>query len=650
MTPSQLVAGPDHYCRHESAPVTSSAMHELISRTPKKIIQSQQSVHPAYSIYNNSEYSNQAARVLHNQQQPQNSYHSESPHIQHMYRPQQYSMGVTSATTSAGFDRSRDHQRTPSTSTIASSGPRSPFPQNLAFPHIANSDTLPSQYADYTHGKNMAIRDAAVDQLHHYHNQPSEDLTTDDFAPSRQSMSSYGNDSPATPQSGSGDNDVKVQSMSSNDFRNAIQLHRTESQVYQDELYNPNFVYTSAPSTKSTSTYLSPQRNLITERLQTANAARSTSPNPTVNRERSPYRQSTSPNTLLQEWKPSPGQVGTAANMRLQQKEEAERAELARQHPPLRREPTKTMSPQDAVLEYSHDNEPPLFQDSIPDGYKQHVGGSEQWSGNSFFGQSASAFSGLPTSSQSSVGFPNLTTTDQPFVPDFDFSLLPQPSDQTQSAMFPVSYQTGKLNLNDATPNFPPALPSMESSVSDLGPSSSSQESIVPRNDTPQRPDDTRANTGTYTCTYHGCIQRFETHQGLQKHKRDFHRSQQQQSLKDAASVTSMSSASPESAASPEPSETGMTSAAILARNSQAGPHKCTRINPSTGKPCNTIFSRPYDLTRHEDTIHNNRKQKVRCPLCREEKTFSRNDALTRHMRVVHPEVEAYGKRGRRGD
>jgi uncharacterized Zn-finger protein len=82
-----------------------------------------------------------------------------------------------------------------------------------------------------------------------------------------------------------------------------------------------------------------------------------------------------------------------------------------------------------------------------------------------------------------------------------------------------------------------------------------------------------------------------------------------------------------------------MTSAALM-RNSQAGPHKCDRINPSTGKPCNTVFSRPYDLTRHEDTIHNARKQKVRCHLCTEDKSFSRNDALTRHMRVVHPEVE----------
>ncbi|KAG9864360.1 hypothetical protein KCU77_g2484, partial [Aureobasidium melanogenum] len=87
-----------------------------------------------------------------------------------------------------------------------------------------------------------------------------------------------------------------------------------------------------------------------------------------------------------------------------------------------------------------------------------------------------------------------------------------------------------------------------------------------------------------------------------------------------------------------------MTAAALAERNSQQGPHKCTRINPSTGKPCNSIFSRPYDLTRHEDTIHNRQKQKVRCQYCREEKTFSRADALTRHMRVVHPEIDFHVK------
>ena len=74
---------------------------------------------------------------------------------------------------------------------------------------------------------------------------------------------------------------------------------------------------------------------------------------------------------------------------------------------------------------------------------------------------------------------------------------------------------------------------------------------------------------------------------------------------------------------------------------------RCDRINPSTGKPCNTEFSESYDLMRHEDTIHNSKSLRVRCKICTE-RTFSRNEALTRHMRVVHPEVDFPGKkRGR---
>src|SRR5271156_862185 len=72
----------------------------------------------------------------------------------------------------------------------------------------------------------------------------------------------------------------------------------------------------------------------------------------------------------------------------------------------------------------------------------------------------------------------------------------------------------------------------------------------------------------------------------------------------------------------------------ITLRNSRAGPHKCGRINPSTSKPCNSIFSQPHDLKHHEDTIHKSRNQRIRCHLCTEEKTSSRND-----MRVVHPDV-----------
>ena len=185
--------------------------------------------------------------------------------------------------------------------------------------------------------------------------------------------------------------------------------------------------------------------------------------------------------------------------------------------------------------------------------------------------------------------------------------------------------------LPDSTPDFPAHMISMESTAEE-GPSMpSSQQSLhEPRTQpqhTPQqlqRPQDTSSDAGTYSCTYHGCSLRFDSPAKLQKHKREGHRQ-----------------VSPNNAS-------GSASPNLALRNSQAGPHRCDRINPSTGKPCNSIFSRPYDLTRHEDTIHNGRKQKVRCHLCTEEKTFSRNDALTRHMRVVHPDVDWVGKQKRK--
>jgi uncharacterized Zn-finger protein len=52
-----------------------------------------------------------------------------------------------------------------------------------------------------------------------------------------------------------------------------------------------------------------------------------------------------------------------------------------------------------------------------------------------------------------------------------------------------------------------------------------------------------------------------------------------------------------------------------------------------TGKLCNAKFSRPYDLTRHQHTVHE-RKEKVRCEICGQ--LVSRLDALTRHRRDIH--------------
>lgn len=76
----------------------------------------------------------------------------------------------------------------------------------------------------------------------------------------------------------------------------------------------------------------------------------------------------------------------------------------------------------------------------------------------------------------------------------------------------------------------------------------------------------------------------------------------------------------------------------------------CERINPNTVKTCNTIFSQACDLTRHEDKIHTSCKEKLRCEYCVEETTFSRRDALTRHMWVVHPNENFPGKKKRLGN
>jgi hypothetical protein len=116
---------------------------------------------------------------------------------------------------------------------------------------------------------------------------------------------------------------------------------------------------------------------------------------------------------------------------------------------------------------------------------------------------------------------------------------------------------------------------------------------------------------GTYSCTYHGCKLRFNTQQNLQNHKREGHR---------AAGVSRRG-------------DRGQN------HQHQHGPHICNRINPSTNKVCGSKFSRPYDLTRHEDTIHNASKKKLRCRICPEEKLFSRRDALNRHFKVCHEEL-----------
>lgn len=88
---------------------------------------------------------------------------------------------------------------------------------------------------------------------------------------------------------------------------------------------------------------------------------------------------------------------------------------------------------------------------------------------------------------------------------------------------------------------------------------------------------------------------------------------------------------------------THKSAAEISAQNPN---HQCDLINPATGTPCSKQFSRPYDLIRHQETIHASKKKIFRCVICEgrmnggpgngKQKTFSRGDALSRHIKVKH--------------
>lgn len=389
-------------------------------------------------------------------------------------------------------------------------------------------------------------------------------------------------------------------------------LNRTMSDIYQDELYNTAIMPTTQMTKKPSANQhlLNPYRNVFADRLQAANqghmSARSNSPGMSINRAQSPFRQN-SPmavdynNAALQ---PS-SQMATS--MPISQNGMPPQAASAPGEP-------KTMSPKDALLDFNQGEDatmPPLFTSNQSDFNLGDALGQLRRDSSSSFRQ--------PQTFNTMESYPNQYPT-AGMSQQYSFT-APQ---QQQLERRPSQPQPAPNNLLQHTPEFPASLPSLESTGSEVLPSSEmSPPQAPPKIKDISRPENTTSSGGTYTCTYHGCTQRFETPSKLQKHKREAHR----QTTPGGHLITRDTSS----------------------RNSQAGPHKCERINPSTGKPCNSVFSRPYDLTRHEDTIHNARKQKVRCHLCTEEKTFSRNDALTRHMRVVHPEVDWPGKQRRRG-
>ncbi|KAI0884796.1 uncharacterized protein GGS22DRAFT_146964 [Annulohypoxylon maeteangense] len=564
------------------------------------------------------------------------------------------------------------HQRESSLSSLGSNGPASPYNGNTSNPHIAVTDSSNDAYHDmgngdnsyaYSLGKSLPMADAAfyasampnynhrdnitnanshtrhsgrdtlsgqhmsrdvasADGLPNIANQQQHKLRSDrGLAPAPElsigggsstrshpvsvASSIAGGDSPATPSFHEPEDDCR---RPRNVYNNHVpKLDRTMTDIYNDELFNPNFTITSASPPPQTQIAMSPSNELFAQRLQAANsqhlsAVQSPISNPSRD-DQSPFRQGSPYASAINDF-PQVGmeqmRLGSARQMHQQRKAEREANELQQQ---LARNSTQqqgtpnTISPKDALLDFNESDEGsnmPLFPSQESHNYTMDSARND-----------AVNMASRNISQHSSPSFHSVAST--PMQSGFNFSMpLPQQYPFiAQQRSTPTTSTYSRVSSADA---------------------SNSEGGEVPS----QKPAGASADGGTYTCTYHGCTLRFETPALLQKHKREGHRQ---------ANALSHVRSSPTTSG-------GMPSSLL---NSQAGPHKCERINPSTGKPCNTIFSRPYDLTRHEDTIHNARKQKVRCDLCTEEKTFSRADALTRHYRVCHPDVEFPGKHRRRG-
>lgn len=557
------------------------------------------------------------------------------------------------------------HQRESSLSSLGSAGPASPYNPNTSNPHIAVTDSANDGCHDI-HGAHEAswnyhvvpkpIAEAQDHLYAGYHVYSPMDSSRDvvygttpvasqrshqdrrsvqqhapDFAPGATrshtgsvASSTMGGDSPATPSLGEPEDDRRrrggkgfmdplfnttdLLGSTAAAFINVPKLDRTMTDIYNDELYSPNFsISSAAPSQPQLA--MSPTNDLFAQRLQAANSQHLSvahSPAPVTARDRSPFRQGSPLAPVASRdfggvLSPSRTHFHSARQLREQSKAQEDSRAL-QHHIATRPEPEtpKTISPKDAILEFHEpegDSNFPLFPpDECGDFDVRDVG------------KPVSPSHGLVGTFRG----PNATG-----VPDgSQFTYMPSQQAHAGIPQLPQQY-----------PFIPQRHSSHEGRLK-LAASDSSSAASVSTSVSAPKPNGTAADGGTYTCTYHGCAKRFETPAHLQRHKREGHR--QAHGL-NAVRTTD---------------DSGLASSLI---NSQAGPHRCDRINPGTGKPCNTIFSRPYDLTRHEDTIHNARKQKVRCDLCTEDKTFSRADALTRHYRVCHPDVEFPSKHRRRG-
>ena len=525
----------------------------------------------------------------------------------------------------------KTHRRHPSDSSIASAGPTSPFDPVASHPYILTADTpvADSPYYDDDLARHPPAEPAKSSPAPSPTSFPGAEVEYRDAWIRQAGESELPNQNRIVPK-----------------------FQRTMTDAVEDELFQPSQYYpasTPAPPTQSHrrtssdhSNLLSPYHAYFSDRMQATSQAhllegRASSPTSAWSRERSPFRQGSSfalsvhgldarsPHgriASLSHGHGSPAAVVDGAPLTTAPFDDDDDDDDDGEDDDVVLLPAQaTISPKVSIFDVDDDAGSPLFP-QLPITAITTTGAPPSSMSNP-------VMSSAPTIS--TFGFVHPPPPPPPPLPTpaaglqipQQYPFIPHPRREGSAVSF------ARSSSADIFPDFPAHLTSMESSVSEDDHESAREIG---------RPDDTSADTGTYTCTYHGCPLRFDTPAKLQKHKREGHRHGSSPHHHHHSTASS----------SPVAVDAAAAGAVVTAgHHGQAGPHRCDRTNPSTGRPCGTDFSRPYDLTRHEDTIHNARKVKARCQHCADEKTFSRRDALTRHMRVVHPEIN-FGARARR--
>jgi 26S proteasome regulatory subunit N4 len=489
----------------------------------------------------------------------------------------------------------RAHHRESSLSSFGSAGPSSPYTSNTSNPAVAGDSYndfgdyqhhsskpltpihtplqetfLTPQYGNYYQNSNLGYsmaHDGISKQMNNAQLMPAPELINNSvrraMAVANDSSSPHSSDENKNGETSSSidfwsDNYSHLSDPQASNYKpNIPKLERTMTDIYADELYNPQFQFSSAPqSTPMRTAPASPQNDVFTQRLQAANnqhlSANTQTPLMVPSRERSPFRQGSplAPSNNGFGLQSNSGRFGTASHIREQQKAvndaRAIQQHIARTSP--MESPPKTISPKDVDLVYhesEEDSKAPLFppQERQSPVFRQQPRISHESGENAIDdapSMSQQSFGSMATSRRESSS--NYSSTSQNRNSAYNFATPAVPNRQIPQH-YPFVPQSHRQTSNMSNEDFPATLNSMESSGSDYVP------------DSPEllkKPAGASADTGTYTCTYHGCTLRFDTPAKLQRHKREGHRS-----------ATVMTSGAEEG---------GMTSAAQ--RNSQAGPHK----------------------------------------------------------------------------